>query len=100
MTTITDFNAWLDQAEADDHEEAYALYQAVRDTTDMGPYKCVSAPNGKWIVSASHAEDNLLLASDAAKSTFLSMISDRYIHDADMDMESWYHYKRNMAKDD
>lgn len=100
MTTITDFEAFLDQAEPDDHEEVYALYKAVEDCTDMTWYECVEAPNGKWIVSSPNAEDKLLLASQQAKDAFLHLVSERYIDDQDQDIEGWYGYKRAMAKDD
>ncbi|MDS4031853.1 MAG: hypothetical protein RKO66_17535 [Candidatus Contendobacter sp.] len=100
MGTITDFDSWLDQADPDDFEEVYALYKAVETGEEYGIYSCkVSPDRTKWFVKAGHTEDTLMLASEKAKGHFLSTIHRRY-GDAELDMESWYHYKRNMAKDD
>ncbi len=42
MATITDFDAWLDMADAEGHEEVYSLYRAVSDIDEMGMYECSS----------------------------------------------------------
>ena len=39
MATITDFEAWLEQADPEGHEEVYALYQAVYGADDYGFYE-------------------------------------------------------------
>ncbi|ATQ74210.1 hypothetical protein CR152_06625 [Massilia violaceinigra] len=100
MTTITDFSAFLDQADVTDHEEAYALYTAVNQCTNMGSFECVETSNGNMIVSSHSVEDKLLLATPEAREAFLARISQRYIGDEDMDMEGWTSYMRGMQKDD
>lgn len=100
MATITDFEAFLDQAEPDDHEEVYALYKAVEDCCDMTFYECERAPNGQWIVSSPVASDKLRLASQDAKDAFLRLVHERYVNDEGQDIEGWYGYQRAMAKDD
>ncbi|MBX3640261.1 MAG: hypothetical protein KF888_07080 [Nitrosomonas sp.] len=97
MATITDFEAWLDQADPDDHEEVYALYRAVSDVDELGMYKC-TINNGKYFVKGDHTEDTLMLASEKAHSAFLQAINSRF--EIEGDIEGWYGYKRAMAKDD
>ena len=100
MATITDFEAWLDQADPEGHEEVYSLYRAVVDTTQMGPFQCKPAKGGNGlIVYADHIDDTLLLASDKAKSAFLNEIEKRYVNN-DMNIEGWYEFNRSMAKND
>ena len=100
MGTITDFDAWLDQADPDDYEETYALYKAVEDGEAFGIYECKPSPDhSKWFVKAGHTDDTLMLASPQARAAFLRCIEERF-GDGELDMESWYHYNRNMAKDD
>ncbi|HEY1136472.1 MAG TPA: hypothetical protein VGE64_03185 [Xanthomonadaceae bacterium] len=100
MATITDFEAWLEQADPEGHEEVYALYQAVYGAEDYGFYECkVSADGTKWFIKSGHVEDTLMLASEKARSAFLSLIENKYT-EGDMDIESWYGYRRAMAKDD
>jgi hypothetical protein len=40
MTTITDFDAWLEQANPEGHEEVYALYSCVLGEEDFGFWEC------------------------------------------------------------
>jgi hypothetical protein len=99
MGTITDFEAWLEQADPDGHEEVYALYQAVSAGEDYGFYECKASDDGtKWFLKGGHVEDTLMLASEKARSAFLLLIESKYT-DGDMDIESWYDYMRAMAKD-
>lgn len=97
MATITDFDAWLDQADPDDYEEIYALYRAVYDPDEFGLYKC-SINNGKYFVKADHCDDTLMLASEKSRSAFLKEMHSRYKIDGNI--ESWYAYEKAMAKDD
>ncbi|HGS5167953.1 TPA: hypothetical protein ACMDUA_005310 [Vibrio harveyi] len=99
MATITDFDLWVDAADADGFEEVYALYQAVSDRDDVGLFKC-EEKNGRFFVTANHVEDTLLLASDEAYDYFLVYIEKRFDIGSVGDMESWYGYQRAMAKDD
>ena len=99
MATITDFAAWLEQANPDDHEEVYALYRAVADEEEMGLYECSRNARGQLFVKANHTDDTLMIASASAKALFLQKMEEQYCDDPS-DMESWYGYKRAMAKDD
>lgn len=98
MATITDFEAWLDQADPEGHEEVYALYYCVDNEEDFALFEC-GENNDRLFIKAGHAEDTLMLASPAAKAAFLELITSKYVNDG-MDMESWYGYRRAMAKDD
>lgn len=100
MGTITDFDGWLDQADPDDYEEIYALYRAVANGETFGRYECKpSQGHFKWFVKAGCTEDTLMLASSKAREAFLRRIEERF-GDGELDMESWYHFHRNMAQDD
>ena len=100
MTTVTDFEAWLDQADPEGHEEVYSLYRAVEDATQISFFECKPAKGGNGlIVYKDNINDKLLLASDKAKSAFLKEIEKRYV-DNDMNIEGWYEFNRSMAKND
>ena len=46
MATITDFDAWLDQADPEGYEEVYALYRAIVDCDEVGRYQCNASQDG------------------------------------------------------
>lgn len=100
MATIKDFDAWLEEANPDDFEEIYALYCTVKDEESSAWYQCSrSKDKQRFFIKGSNTEDTLMLLSDKAKASFLSLIVSRYC-DRDNDMEMWYDFKRSMAKDD
>jgi hypothetical protein len=99
MATITDFDAWLDQADPEGHEELYGLYRCVIDGEDFGSWKC-RKHDDKLFVSAGNIEDTLMIASEPAKSAFLGVLRDRYVPDKDFSVEGWYEFAGAMAKDD
>ena len=100
MATITDFDAWLDEADPEGYEEVHALYRAIVDCDEFGLYQCKSSQDEtKWFVKAGGAGDTLMLASVEAKNAFLKRIDSKYV-DSELDMESWYHFNRNMEKND
>ncbi|MBL0431976.1 hypothetical protein JD501_01850 [Aeromonas hydrophila] len=99
MSTITDFDVFLDQLDGD-HGDVYSLHQAVEGTTDMGLFKCVEGNRpDTWIVTSYACDDSLFLASFKAKQAFLEAIQQRFVGD-DMDVESWHLMNRAMEKDD
>jgi len=97
MATITDFDAWLNEADPDDYEEIYALCRAVMDIDEFGMYKC-SMNNGKYFVKGNHTEDTLMLASEKARLAFVGTIDVRFKMEGNL--EGWYQYKRAMTKND
>lgn len=101
MAEITDFIAWLDGAEPEDHNEVYSLYRSVKDCDSWGPYTTSLAKGGgeRWIVSATHVDGPLLLASTKARDAFLLHLEKTYCG-GDLDMEGWYAFKHAMEKDD
>ena len=61
MATITDFDAWLDEADPEGYEEVHALYRAIVDCDEFGLYQCKSSQDEtKWFVKAGGAGDTLL----------------------------------------
>ncbi|HAS8529119.1 hypothetical protein ABMY37_21360 [Vibrio vulnificus] len=99
MATITEFDAWLDMADLEGHEEVYALHQAVSGREDVGMFQC-QENNGKFFVTANHVDDTLMLASEDAYRYFLTVIEKRFGISEFGDIEGWYGYSRAMAKDD
>ena len=101
MKITTDFENWLNAVEPDDHHEVYSLYKAVRECSPFGIFdvRPAKGPGDRWIVSASHVSEGLLLASSKAREAFLSQIAETYC-DSDLDMESWHSFKHSSAKND
>ena len=99
MEPTTDFESWLDGIELEDHEEVYSLYRSVRDCDEYGLFSVKPAHGAdSWIVTASHSDQPLRLASTKARDAFLGLLERS--HCGDLDMEGWYAYKQAMAKDD
>ena len=94
MATTTDFNKWLEAADPDDFEIIYALYQAVEERETNDPWQ-ISLKGEKTFMTCGFAQDTLMLASEKARNSFLSLILNKYCGDFG-DIESWYGYERNM----
>ncbi|MBB1385394.1 hypothetical protein H5119_07575 [Pseudoalteromonas sp. SG45-5] len=99
MTTITEFDTWLDAAGVEGHEEVYALHWAVSNREEMGMYKC-DVNNGRYFITADGTDDTLMLASDKALHAFLSKVESCFGISDFGDIEGWYAYSRAMSKDD
>ena len=97
--TTTDFETWLeDNVDGTDYNEVYSIYQAVNDVADMGCFEVKKNPQGRIFVDNGFSDDTLMIASDAAKETFLKMIEDKYCED--MGIEGYYAFHHAMDKDD
>lgn len=92
--STTDFESWLDQADPESAEQAYALYEAVSSEEGDGIWNVVEN-NGRLIVSCGHVDEKLIIASEQAKAVFLNMLREKHMDDTD-DVESWYGFQRNM----
>ncbi len=97
MATITDFEAWLNEADPDSHEEIYALYRAVSDIDQNAMYEC-SINNGKYFIKGDHTENTLILASEKAYYAFLQTMNVRFGFEGNI--EGWDGSNRAMAKED
>jgi len=99
MATVTDFDTWLEEnVDGTDYNDVYSIYQAVNDVTDMGGFEVKKNPQGRIFVSNGFSDETLMIASDAAKETFLKMIEDKYCED--MGIEGYYAFHHAMEKDD
>ena len=99
MSVTFDFQQFLNGIEPEDSQEVYALYTAVEKGLSFGIYNVKPATGSdRWIVSAPHSDEGLLLASSKAKKAFLSWLTRTYC--GDLDMESWSSLEYSMAKDD
>ncbi len=94
MATTTSFEEWLEAADPDDFEIIYALYQAVSERETYDPWQ-ISINGDRLFVKCGFTKDTLMLASEKACNSFLSLILKKYCRDFD-DIESWYGYERNM----
>ena len=99
MATVTDFDTWLEEnVDGTDYNDVYSIYQAVNDVTNMGGFEVKKNPQGRIFVSNGFSDETLMIASDAAKETFLKMIEDKYCED--MGIEGYYAFHHAMEKDD
>ena len=71
--TTTNFNDWLDCLEEKDTETMANLYQSVNEVTQMGDFTTTTR-NNRLFVKAKDNEDTLMISSDFAKKTFLSIL--------------------------
>jgi hypothetical protein len=93
MTTTTDFEIWLEENEPEGHAEIYALYQTVVTRNAWGAYVVTNVGDKTFVKGPS---STLLLANEKARKAFLSKV-DALRDDRELDMEGWYHFRRNMA---
>ena len=99
MTSITDFDNWIEMLDLEDFEEVDSLYQSVRNVSDYGEYKTIEGRSaGSYVVTASVLDVNLFLASEKARQAFLKYIESTFC-EGEME-EAWYAVKRANAKDD
>lgn len=98
MATITDFEDWLEEAiDGIDYSNVYNLYHTILDEADYGGFQ-ITKRNGMWFVKSWDCEDTLMIASEKARDTLLSIIEDKYCED--MDIEGYYAFHSAMDKDD
>ena len=99
MSITCDFQKFLNGVELEGYQEVSALNTAVENCSSFGIYNVKPATgSNRWIVSAPHSDEGLLLASSKAKKAFLSCLTQTYC--GDLDMESWSSFEHSMAKDD
>lgn len=98
MATITDFDEWLEEAiDGGDYSDVYSLYHTITDEVNNGGFQ-ISKNNGRWFVVSGNCEDTLMISTEKARQTLLSIIEERYCED--MDIEGYYYFHRAMEKDD
>lgn len=95
----TDFQTWIEEIDLSelDYEEIDSLYRSVNEISDFGLFETESTKNGQYIVSCSTIDDKLILASERARTAFLTHIEKEY---CDGNEEGWYAFHRAMEKDD
>lgn len=99
MIVTTDFQRFLDGVEPESPQEVYALYTAAEKCSSFGIYDVKPATGSdRWIVSAPHSDEGLLLNSSQVKNAFLSWLTRAYC--GDLDMESWSSLEHSIAKAD
>ena len=97
MNSTTNFEEWLGSGnDPDDHESAYALYNAANGQS-MGYYD-VDGDEDRLFIKGP-AGDTLTLVSPKAIAAFRKHL-DKYKNDPNMDWEIWYQFHRAMAKVD
>ena len=101
MATTTDFSAWLSCIDLSDYNDVWSLYHTVSDLSDYSSFEISEkdTTNGtRYFLKSVECDETLMLASEAARQTFLSMIEDNYCEG--MDIEVYYAYHHAMEKDD
>jgi hypothetical protein len=98
MSTITDFQEWLDNLDDTDIEEIYNLYESITGKTQMGSFDCTEK-NGRLFVTNGDNDQTLMLASESAVKTFLDKL-DRDYGGGFGWVAGHYEFVRNMRKED
>jgi hypothetical protein len=98
VPTITDFSAWLDEADPDTTDEIYDLYKSVQDESEGSFYTLKRGGDGKLFVKGNHTDDTLMIVPHA-KELFLKTLWERCIN-SEFDIEGWYAFQKGMEKDD
>ena len=98
MATITDFDAWLIVVLFDeDYNDVCCLYRSVNEEDAYGIFS--TSRNGERLfVKCDICDDTLMLASQKAKDTFLSIIDSKYLKGMTVDAYEAYHHE--MEKED
>lgn len=91
---INDFEEWLALEGVDEHEDIYALYEAVSGRDNFGNYEVIV--NGDMTFVKGHTDTTLVLASEKARRALLREVASLR-GDTEMDMDSWVGFERNMA---
>lgn len=101
MATITDFSAWLSCIDLSDYNDVWSLYHTVSDLSDYSSFEIdvkKDSKGTKYFLKSVECDDTLMLASEKARQTFLSMIEASYCEGTDI--EEYYAYHHYMEKDD
>ena len=101
---ITNFNDFLELIGDDDVETIEQLYNAIRGVEDYGRFNCSSreVANGKtqYFVKDTFTDEMLLLASSAAKETFLQKLENETEEKRGMSVEGAAWFREQMRKND
>lgn len=96
---LTDFSDWISLLDLENFEEIDALYQSVKQISDLGLFRTVKGrKEGSFIVTASYIDDSLFLASDKEKEALLRFIEKTYC--GDEPEEIWYAVEYANKKND
>ena len=101
MATTTDFLAWLSCIDLSDYNDVWSLYHTVSDLSDYSSFEIdvkEETKGTKYFLKSVECDDTLMLASEKARQTFLSIIETEYCEG--MDIEGYYAYHHAMEKDD
>ena len=99
MASITDFNTWLEGNDLSDYNDVYSLYNSVANVEEWAGYKTIKGrTEGQYVVSSIECGEDLFLASEKARESFLKTIEEQYCEG--MDIEGFYGFHHAMEKDD
>jgi hypothetical protein len=93
MDSTSNFDAWLEQNDVEGHEEIYALHQALEGRKTFGNFEVTRDGEKTFIKGPASI---LVLATNKARVAFLKTV-EQLKGDDDLDMDSWYSFKRSMA---
>lgn len=97
----TDFEAWLDAADVEGHEEIDMLIYAIRNRESCGLFSVSTSGDKTFIRGGAMGDDNRLeLLSEKARVAFLDYAEKRLNPDPDMSIDGSIAFRRAMAKDD
>lgn len=99
MKDMNDFENWINSHDLSDYNDVYCLYRSVADVDEWGSFKTVHGRGkGIYILKSTECEENLVIASEKARKTFLNMIEEKFC--GELDIEGWYSFNYANEKDD
>lgn len=97
-TSTTNFQEWFEQIDFEDenHEEVFELYNTVKNNENNCMFRSETINKGAGqIVRCSFSDTSLIIATEKAKKAFLKTLESVFCEN--MDIDSWYGFKVNMA---
>ena len=99
MSTITDFQEWLDNLQETHIEVIYNLYESIVGVTQMGGFTSQQNAEGRIFVTTDENDQILMLASGKAVKAFLDKLDNEYGGGFGW-VGGAYEFHRSMEKDD
>jgi hypothetical protein len=100
MSTITDFQAWLDGNDLSDYNDVCSLYHTVEDCEDMNGFSITKKEDSfgiRYFLRSNECGDVLIL-TERFRNYFLDFIEKSYCEG--MNIEGYWSFHHAMEKDD
>lgn len=99
MTTITDFQDFIDNLNSRHIDDIHSLYQSIVDVDEVGSFNCKRNKDGRLFISDDQDDFTLMLSSEKSKNAFLSKLDIDFGGDFGS-IYGHYEFQRAMDKND